>query len=702
MKKCYIAKEHYLVIIKELWYRNKLYSRWFGFGFFQKFPELINAPTIDGILPIHTACIVGQTDILNLLLNFNYPKAVMKKFKEPHGDRMYRLGLSVVAKDGQGRTPLHIGCMMMHPDIVEILLKFKVKVVSKYSEVEVRRMNSDVLMESDTDDSSEQPGSCAASSSGQMQEADLETNDEKAKEQISTNTETFSPVCAEIDSLELNGNSALHVIIKHIVTAMEPEEKIYKMAEMLLYYGASPDKPMVTPSGNMSPLNYVCGKGHSRMVEMLLNYNAVDQEGKAFTSALKQSNEDIIGVFLRYKNHVDSIYKVNSVELMKLFKDNFVLDSWASQTVMLKRVWPNTGVYLQWHGIGLTFVSPEWLVNASKQHNRKPRSCLPKVDYLPLFAITRIDVSHNHLTHLPSEFCQLPSLRTLNVSDNMIKWMPGCEIQVARSCSCMVGNCVHVAAKYETTEQHNQLWNLPVLEEINLQNNKLSTLPTGLLQKDSCPNLRKVNVSHNELGKLPSDIWACESLVELNVSHNQIEELIFTEEPSISRSSTVTSGGVSDFETPDLVDTQNLGEPASGYSESESSPFKTVPVSAISHHGKLQIKENTKDSEEQFPKGSMCHLSDLNLSYNKFQEIPSGLACVTPQLNKLNLSHNQITSMVSTSSLPVGLTELDLSFNLLEDWASQQVLLEFINSSSLESVGDVMCYSRLKSTKKSR
>ncbi len=43
------------------------------------------------------------------------------------GERIYRLGLSINAKDARGQTALHSAVVANRPDIVHLLLSFKVR-----------------------------------------------------------------------------------------------------------------------------------------------------------------------------------------------------------------------------------------------------------------------------------------------------------------------------------------------------------------------------------------------------------------------------------------------------------------------------------------------------------------------------------------------------------------------------------------------
>ena len=84
-------------------------------------------------------------------------------------------------------------------------------------------------------------------------------------------------------------------------------------------------------------------------------------------------------------------------------------------------------------------------------------------------------------------------------------------------------------------------------------------------------------------------------------------------------------------------------------------------------------------------------LTELNLSYNDFNAVPMCLACLSPTLSKLNLSHNNLSQIGHLSCYPVGLKSLDLSYNhimghILFDGPRRMVLgifggaIEFVSS----------------------
>lgn len=153
-----------------------------------------------------------------------------------------------------------------------------------------------------------------------------------------------------------------------------------------------------------------------------------------------------------------------------------------------------------------------WLINAVQHCNPKLR-INPQLKHVALGAITRIDLSHNALTHLPAELFTLCSLRTLNVAQNRLERLPqvggggGGTSNSARS-----SNGINAALRYDC----------PLLEELYLQDNRLEEVPAGIF---GLPGLVTLDVSNNKLQALPYAMWMAGKLRDLNVAFNLLKDL---------------------------------------------------------------------------------------------------------------------------------------------------------------------------------
>lgn len=65
-------------------------------------------------------------------------------------------------------------------------------------------------------------------------------------------------------------------------------------------------------------------------------------------------------------------------------------------------------------------------------------------------------------------------------------------------------------------------YNIPVLEELCCQNNRLENIPEQIFR---LPALVTLDISNNKLQGLPANMWTSPSLKELNASFNLLKDL---------------------------------------------------------------------------------------------------------------------------------------------------------------------------------
>lgn len=144
----------------------------------------------------------------------------------------------------------------------------------------------------------------------------------------------------------------------------------------------------------------------------------------------------------------------------------------------------------------------KWLLGAVAQRNPKLKTS-STLNQISLGSITRIDISHNALTWLPSEIFSMCSLLYLNAAQNKIEHLPS-----PAECS----------------------YNSPVLEEIYLQDNSLEEILPEIFR---LPSLVTLDISNNKLQKFPFDIWKAPKLRELNIAFNLLKDLPTSEDVSV-------------------------------------------------------------------------------------------------------------------------------------------------------------------------
>ena len=104
---------------------------------------------------------------------------------------------------------------------------------------------------------------------------------------------------------------------------------------------------------------------------------------------------------------------------------------------------------------------------------------------------TKLDLSRNQLTQLPSEIGQLLLLQELDLSNNQL------------------------------TQLSSEIGQLSSLQILDLDENQLTQLPSEIGQLSS---LQELYLSRNQLTQLPSEIGQLRSLQELNLFENQLTQ----------------------------------------------------------------------------------------------------------------------------------------------------------------------------------
>ena len=624
------------------------------FPLFQNHPEFIRAPTIDGVLPLHAACSHGHADIVDLILSFPYPDAMHKMYREQSGARMYRLGLEINAMDGHGRTALHLAAMNGHVVIVARLLSFTVSILYEFTGSEVRKVSA-----SDSPKRTHKgrnPPSPVRPDSPKTTSVDCDHQEA---------VEQFHPV--EVDRLDLDGNSSLHLTVKRSDRTLT---SYHQIALLLLQHGANPSKPLINVGGNSSALSQACDNDDIEMMDLLLGNGATDDDHAVLCSAVERQNDEMIATVLKYRSHVDTEYQVNHGTVTTDRHD----------FGRRPKVWPNVGVALNWHGLGLPLVNHIWLHNVCLLHNSVGSGIGDH--QVALAAITRIDVSRNNLSLLPEELFQLPSLRVLSAANNRIRWIPGCEVRIGEEASithvaqtanesgifqCNIDHTTdgsNSSSKLSSVAVATGTWNAPLLEEVDLQANQLKDLPGDLFK---LPLLRKLNVSHNDIESVPYDMWKSECLIECNLCDNSLTSLpsFRGKRPDTSASSIDSSS----YPTSPIMSDRHGDEHrlTLDFTDASDEAYDDHHIQSVSHwQQSLSITMTTACDSVGDANTRMSRLSELNLSKNALTSVPEGLSCLAPRLSKLDLSHNKIKRVCSIQNLPASVKWIDLSHNNIE------------------------------------
>lgn len=136
--------------------------------------------------------------------------------------------------------------------------------------------------------------------------------------------------------------------------------------------------------------------------------------------------------------------------------------------------------------------------------------------------ITHLDLSHNKIVSLPKELSQLENLSHCNMSHNQISDLSSIEWVQLRSLTFL--DISHNIVAHVPVE----LSGLARLNRMDASNNLLQSLVPDLFSKSSnlCITLRELNLSNNQLTMLPATLTNLRNLNELLLNNNKLSEII--------------------------------------------------------------------------------------------------------------------------------------------------------------------------------
>ena len=184
----------------------------------------------------------------------------------------------------------------------------------------------------------------------------------------------------------------------------------------------------------ISPLAVACQRSDLATTELLLRYEARDASWKILAAAIAISNDAVVGILLKHHHSItDSKFRINHVALMcgqyefeKRHSSGDMEHSFRSSNLSSSPSSSLTGLFIDWHAVGLKYLQESWLSGASLAHVRKsgltsiPDWMNAEGSRLASYFITKLDVSGNLLEELPGFIFQLPSLRVLVASGNQV------------------------------------------------------------------------------------------------------------------------------------------------------------------------------------------------------------------------------------------------------------------------------------------
>ena len=292
-----------------------------------------------------------------------------------------------------------------------------------------------------------------------------------------------------------------------------------------------------------------------------------------------------------------------------------------------------------------------------------------------LLNLTELDISNNQLCGVPPELFQLKTLEQLKLSNNLLDALPS------------------------SLNFQDPLYTCTGLRRLDVSHNKLRTLPEDLFVSVGL-SLEELNARNNMIDSLPPALWICPHLQTLELGHNQLTQLHYFSDPKLFYDQpfsqklirAIKVEGGSPVQQPITSDEEftfilkyitrlNLFYMTAKimFPEvfEESKPTEHLVQHVVDIHwlrSKLSRDRTSMDIwDVQLHSDNMCSLSMLNLSYNKFTEFPWDLACVAPNLQKLDFRENPgVKSLDLIQDIPANISSLIINSCGLTTVSSQR------------------------------
>ena len=245
-----------------------------------------------------------------------------------------------------------------------------------------------------------------------------------------------------------------------------------------------------------------------------------------------------------------------------------------------------------------------------------------------LHFLRELVLPQHELSDLPSSMAELKHLELLDVSENVLAHFPPVIFQLA-------------ALKY-----------------LSIRLNKIKTLPDNF---EMLSNLRELNAEDNHITAFPESLWKLEKLSGLTMARNRIR---IVEHSLTFRSAMLSEVSLADNKmTEKSIQSLFEGLHAVRALSLAHCGIEVLP-DAIQDCGALTSLDLTHNHLTKLPIGLMKLplLSALDLTHNKFRSFPIPETLRLEMLQRLNLSHNFITSVKDLPEMP-SLRNLNLARN---------------------------------------
>lgn len=649
----------------------------------REYPDLAMARSVEHRLPLHIASAHPNPELLQCLLNHTYPDNLLQTFELKPSGHHYKAGFDINAQDFLGKMAIHIACENGMADNVQALLQYAIK----YDRDDLSPEDPASLLKG----VNPQGGNADACPRQSTRASDVQSRDSVLKRGGSTHTlrdssqHSVHSLHSQDSSLgvdhtpspleERAGSVYLHPVVVNGVSNEGLTPLLYTIrshcflaASLLLSYGADPNQASMHTDVTMTPLAFAFEQHDLDIMKLLLESGVEDTDNRVLQGAFMSHDQDVVSLLLQFKMVKDAGHSLNKTEMWRLTKrggnTGAPLERTKSAEAEMRPKSLATAVAVQWQGLGsLCNMDMTCLAESCRRLNPLLKGL---DDDVALCSVTKIDISGNFFVTFPLALLTLPSLVVLNASKNKITVLPEEDDTLSISFMC------------------------PLLEELHLQDNKLTSLPVYVFR---FPVLKFLDASFNKITELPSEMWGAPSLVTLDLTRNLVTKLPqFSRDWStprkvslVKRTSCTSLLGVSSFSgrsdnrPPSVsasISSMEIEIPGMVFDVSSDSAegsllspgnISEVTSNEVLHINKWSSTVKVVDKDPWKGSGLQVGLKQLRLAHNKFSIFPNCLACCASSLEVLNLSENPLECVGSISDLPPTLTELNLSRCGLKD-----------------------------------
>jgi len=176
----------------------------------------------------------------------------------------------------------------------------------------------------------------------------------------------------------------------------------------------------------MSMLALACWRRDLPTVELLLLHGACDADLSIMVSADANDDVEVVGVLLSHQHaYADTKFGISRAVLISV-QSSLATDFPAGSRSTISGLSSLPAIMIDWRALKLRHLSESWPSQACLAYLRMSLSSSPPSWLLQnsgnfaAYLITRIDVSENQLTSLPSMLFSLPSLRILIAAGNQV------------------------------------------------------------------------------------------------------------------------------------------------------------------------------------------------------------------------------------------------------------------------------------------